>query len=403
MKRIILISLFVLAVAATLICACTAKNDYPEWRLSSTVTAKFTDNGKYGFILTVEGEGAMPDYSSKKDAPWYGKSGRISEIVISDGITSVGKNAFADCALVKQAVLPESVESVGENAFSAGTEYYAYGEVSVADGGKVYIYSETAPQTDGDFWHYKNGIIAVWDKATKTTKVLFIGNSFTFYGDIPKLFEKIAAGADKKVEVNSITQGSHTLEKFANSNDEFGKKVDETLASNSYDAVVLQEQSTRPLTDYSKFLAGAEALQSKINKTQNSEIYLYATWGYKDAADARKITIPEMEAQLRKAYADAAKTLGVKVCNVGAAFTEVYEKHPELNLYFAADNKHPSYIGSYLSACVHVATILGADPRTSTFNGIPADDTDKVFTEDMAEILKETAYNIVLKSGGKLL
>lgn len=393
----VVLILIITALCATLICGCSDGDEkYPVWNLSPEVTAEFSDNGKYGFILTVKGNGEVPGYTSEKDAPWYGKSGRVTEIVISDGITSIGKNAFPECIAIKSVVLPASVTVVGENAFPAGTQYYAYSAVNVADGGKVYLYSENAPASAGDFWHYKNGIVAVWDTSAKTMKVLFIGNSFTFYSDIPSLFGKVAAGADKSVIVESVTQGSHTLEKFADASDEFGKKVDDKLkASDDYDAVVLQEHSTRPLTDYAKFLAGAKALQTKINATQkNCQIYLYATWGYKDGADARKITIPEMEGQLRTAYANAAREMGVKVCNVGAAFTKVYNEHPELNLYFKADNKHPSYTGAYLSACVHVATILGCDPRTSVFNGVPADDTDGVYTEDMAKLLKETAYAV---------
>ena len=391
------LTLIILALTATLICGCGGDDNISGWALSAGVTAKFSDNGKYGFILTVEGEGKIPDYASKKDTPWYGKSGRVTEISVSEGITSVGKNAFTDCLPVKSVVLPASVTEVGENAFPAGTQYYAYGSVTVADGGKVYTYSENAPSDAGNYWRYENGIVTVWDTTAKTMKVLFIGNSFTFYSDIPSLFEKIAAAADKSVIVESVTKGSYTLEKFADATDEFGKKVDEKLKKfNDYDAVVLQEHSTRPLTDYAKFLAGAKSLQTKINATQSScQIYLYATWGYKDGADARNITIPEMEAQLRKAYSDAAKEMGVKVCNVGAAFTTVYESHPELNLYFAKDNKHPSYTGAYLSACVHVATILGCDPRISAFDGIPADDADGVYNADMARLLKETAYSVV--------
>lgn len=230
----------------------------------------------------------------------------------------------------------------------------------------------------------------------KTAKVLFIGNSFTFYSDIPDLFEKIASGADKNVLADSVTQSGCTLEKFADSDSEQGRRVDAKLKANSdYDAIVLQEHSTRPISDYDAFFAGAKGLQKKINETQkHCRIYLYATWGYKSGADARGITVREMEARLRSAYANAAKEMGVKVCNVGAAFTNVSENHPQLDLYFAADNKHPSYTGAYLSACVHAATILNIDPRTSSFNGVPADDKDRVFATEYARILKEEAFAV---------
>ena len=211
------------------------------------------------------------------------------------------------------------------------------------------------------------------------------------------MFEKIALSTNKSVTVESVTKSGYTLEKFTNSSDELGKKVDEKLnSSNDYEVIVLQEQSIRPLSKYKKFVSSAKALQTKINKTQkNCQIYLYATWGYKSAADAREITIQDMETQLRIAYQNAAKEMGVKVCNVGEAFTNVYNRHTELNIYSSSDMKHPSYIGSYLAACVLAATILGIDPRKSTFNGVPDDDKEAIYSENHANILKEEAYNVV--------
>ena len=374
------------------------EEEFPVWQLSSTVTASFSDNGKHGYILTVEGTGDMPEYSSKKDTPWYGKSGRVTEIVVKDGITSVSKNAFTECFYVKSAELPETVTKIGENAFAVTSKAYAKNSEAAATGANVYVYSEEEPTTAGNYWHYLNGIATVWQTTAKVTKVLFIGNSFTYYSNIPKIFENICNSVGAKVVADSVTMGSHTLEKFADATDEYGKIVDQKLnASNDYDVVVLQEQTTRPLTDYDKFVAGAKSLQQKINATQtNCQIYLYSTWGYKEAADARKITIPEMEGQIRTAYDNAAKELGVKVSYSGAAFSKVYTEHPEINLYYYADNKHPSYLGAYLSACVHAATILKADPRATDYLGSnPADSNDEVLDENTAKILREAAYSIV--------
>ena len=102
--------------------------------------------------------------------------------------------------------------------------------------------------------------------------------------------------------------------------------------------------------------------------------------------------VPEIE------YDDA-RAAGV--CRVGQAFSKVYTEHVDtIDLYYS-DDKHPSYAGSYLSACVHVATLLGIDPRTSTFNDGPVysekyTEADyKTFNESMATILKQAAYDVV--------
>lgn len=87
-KFICTVVCLVLVVSCCLV-ACNKQDDY-KWQIAEGVTAQFTDNGHYGFILTVSGNGAIPDYNTAKDAPWYSKSGRVTEIVIEEGITAIG-------------------------------------------------------------------------------------------------------------------------------------------------------------------------------------------------------------------------------------------------------------------------------------------------------------------------
>lgn len=392
----ILVFSFLICFAALFGAACTGEDEYPQWSVGS-LTAAFSDNGRYGYILTVSGEGQMPDYASEKDAPWYGKSGRITQVVIEEGVTYIGANAFRNCA-IDSVVLPESVTAVGEKAFPTDADICAYSAVDCADGSKVYLYSQSRPDAEDMYWRYKNGEATIW----QTANVLFIGNSFTYYSDIPALFEQIAEGAGEMVEAQKITHGSYTLTKYADANDTAadtsdpnnsgcGALVDSTLKSRSdFDAVVLQEQSTRPLTNYSAFEDAAKALKNKIKNTQDDcEVYLYSTWGYEEAAAERNQTIPELEADIRAAYEKAAEAINAEICPVGAAFSKVYTQYPQINLYYS-DAKHPSYAGAFLSACVHAAVILDCDPRTSDFTG--------ELDEDTAQILKTVAYEIVFGS-----
>lgn len=357
MKKKTVLTAFVLlvltVVPAALFSACSKKEEALSWDVSAddgAITASLFEDGEYGYILKLEGSGRMKDFSSAKETAWYGKSGRITQIVISEGITSIGNNAFTYCHYVKTVTLPESVVSVGEHAFSEKSKV------------------RTATETEEE----------------ETTKILFIGNSFTYVNDIPALFEQIAMAAGKRVTVESITRGAHNLSKFADAADEYGAQVDAALtACSDYDIIVLQEQSTRPLANYDLFLEGAKALKEKADKTQdNCEVYLYATWGYpKQTKD-----ISDMSRQLRTAYDNAAKELGAKVCYVGTAFATVYENHKDISL-FAEDEQHPSYAGSYLSACVHAATLLGIDLGEAAYNG--------ELEASVAEILKNAAYDTV--------
>lgn len=371
-----------------------------SWNLGGGLTAGFSDDGRHGYVLTVEGDGALDGFASPKEAPWYPRSGRVSKIVLSEGIASVGSGAFSACEHVGAVVLPRSVTSLGEGAFAAGTKVCAYGQVAAPGEMRIYQYSEEQPEQGGYHWHLEGSEAVAWE----TTKILFIGNSFTYTFDIDQLFAKVAQGAGKSVVVERITIGAHNLSQFADPQDKGGAQVEAALsASRDYEIIVLQEQSTRPVTNYDLFLEGARSPQKEIEQTQDHcQIYLYATWGFPAEANGR--TIPEMEAALRTAYADAAKELDIKVSNVGTAFTAVCQEHPEIGLY-SGDQRHPSYAGAYLSACVHAATLLGIDPRESNFDGYPlptdshSDDAtyanDLTFDTKTAEILRDTAYSTV--------
>lgn len=360
MKKKTVLAAFALLVLTVvpivLVGACSQKEEPSSWDVSAedgTITASLLDDGDYGYILKLEGNGKLKEFSSATEAPWYDKSGRITQIIISEGITSIGNNAFTYCHYVKTVILPESVVFVGEYAFSEKSRLHA------------------AAETEEE----------------ETMKILFIGNSFTYVNDIPALFEQIAAAAGKRVIAESITRGAHNLSKFADAADEYGMQVDAALtACSDYDIIVLQEQSTRPLANYELFLEGAAALKEKADRTQKDcKVYLYATWGYPKQTK----NVSEMSEQLRTAYDNAAEEIGAKVCYVGTAFGTVYENDKDI-LLFAEDEQHPSYAGSYLSACVHAATLLGIDPREAAYNG--------ELEASVAEILKNVAYDTVFGS-----
>ncbi|MBE7003059.1 MAG: leucine-rich repeat domain-containing protein [Ruminococcaceae bacterium] len=69
--------------------------------------------------LTISGAGAMTDYSSIFDVPWYDISGKITSVVIKNGCTHIGRNAFDNLWYLKSVTLPEDggLESIGRSAF----------------------------------------------------------------------------------------------------------------------------------------------------------------------------------------------------------------------------------------------------------------------------------------------
>lgn len=102
--------------------AVTAFAEDSEWSCgatdSDTVTAHF--NSASG-TLTFSGKGAMKNYQTMHSvAPWKEISNQIKEIVIKNGVTSIGSNAFYQCSDM-QATLDlsdaKALTSIGNNAF----------------------------------------------------------------------------------------------------------------------------------------------------------------------------------------------------------------------------------------------------------------------------------------------
>ena len=102
--------------------AVTAFSEDPEWscgaNASNIVTAHF--NSASG-TLTFSGEGAMENYQTMHFvAPWKEISNQIKKIVIENGVTSIGSNAFYQCSDM-QATLDlsdaKALTSIGNNAF----------------------------------------------------------------------------------------------------------------------------------------------------------------------------------------------------------------------------------------------------------------------------------------------
>lgn len=96
-----------------------------------TASLYLQSNGSYTLHITANVSSPMPGYGPNDTKPWDGKlSGadrwRLQTIVIGEGVTAVGKNAFTNYWGLTKVVLPDSVETIGENAFSGCTSLSDY-------------------------------------------------------------------------------------------------------------------------------------------------------------------------------------------------------------------------------------------------------------------------------------
>ena len=211
--------------------------------------------------------------------------------------------------------------------------------------------------------------------------ILFIGNSYTYYNDLPAIFEKLANENGKNVMTSSVTFGGARLHQFVEDN-EYAKMLDELLEKNQYDICILQEQSILPILNYSLFLEGVKVLNAKMAYT-SKHFTLYETWGRESGSETLEEygwTNESMTELLAEAYEKAAKEIGAEVAHVGLNFYKIYKNHPEIKLY-NEDKTHPSYKGSCLAALTLYKNIFGTVPEKTA--SLELSEQDK-------EIMKKT-------------
>lgn len=201
-----------------------------------------------------------------------------------------------------------------------------------------------------------------------TAKVLFIGNSYTYYNDLPVLFLQLAASGGRKAIVDYSTQGGFTLENHFSYQQTLNKIIAE-----HWDFVVLQEQSQYPVIPYyrdNKFFVYGKKLDSLIKLNyQGTKTMLYMTWGRKYGGQQciNSYCSPvftdyfHMQDSLASSYNALRTMISSEITPVGIAWKRALEINQNANLW-DPDNSHPSLGGSYLAACMFYYFIFDTSP-----------------------------------------
>ncbi len=224
--------------------------------------------------------------------------------------------------------------------------------------------------------------------------VLFIGNSYTYYNNMPEIFENLANINDKNVRVFSVTCGGHKLYEYIQNNDEYTKQIDELIKNFKFDICILQENSLLPITDYNMFISGLKQLTDKLKDCVDNFI-LYQTWGRKEGSKTLteySLTNKQMTFELASAYKKASDIINAMVSCVGINFYNVYTRHDEIELY-DKDLTHPSYKGSCLAALTHYKTIFGDLPKNTDILSL-TDDELRIFKNTVLKKQKSELFHI---------
>ena len=180
-------------------------------------------------------------------------------------------------------------------------------------------------------------------------RVLFVGNSMTYYHRMPEMTRALAAhaGDNGGLMIDSRVVGGETLQQHWNE----GVAL-EKIQQGGWDFVVLQEQGLREVHIESDGLV-------KIGKLFADEVHRGDAFPVQFLPWVR----PNDTALLAKVielHVSTAKRNKAEIAPVGLAWQKAYSAKAGLPL--CEQDGHPTAMGSYLAACVFYATFFDKSP-----------------------------------------
>ena len=215
--------------------------------------------------------------------------------------------------------------------------------------------------------------------------ILFIGNSHTYYHEMPRMIVEFAKAADHAADlhIETSTASGVNLQWHWNHT-----PTRDLIEQGGWDAVVLQERSGGPLEDKPAMHEYARKLHGEIDQ-QGAETIFYMTWA--------RTYQPGTQSEITEAYETIADELNATLAPVGEAWKRALNEDSGLRLH-APDGRHAAPAGSYVAACVFYALFFDRSPV-----GLPGtlavDGREVVSLPDaQAELLQRTAFEALQRA-----
>jgi hypothetical protein len=202
--------------------------------------------------------------------------------------------------------------------------------------------------------------------APDCTRVLFLGNSYTFANDLPANFRQLARSGDRGIETDLQATGGWTLQQHAQAS-----STASLIGGSKWTYVVLQEQSQVPagVRDREAIMYPAVRILVKEIRDAGAQAVLFGTWARRDGWPEQGLDgYGHMQDAIDQGYAGISGELSVSVAPVGKAWFQLFSQGDADKLW-QSDGSHPTAMGTYLAACVFYAILFGQTPIGLSFHG----------------------------------
>ena len=203
-------------------------------------------------------------------------------------------------------------------------------------------------------------------------KVLFIGNSHTYFENLPWLFADICGQAGIEVHSVMCAQGGQNWQWHLTSNCALPN-----LRHGKYNFTVIQ-QKAHPFDGEEMLIEQGIPLINEIQAVKSIPV-LIGTWSEKNNPDGQQIVD------------DAYNKLCLMFdgCLFARCGTAWHSLRKVIDLY-CDDGEHQNSCGAYLNACVLAKTIFGVDTLALP-DAIDTKTITRILTKDEIKLLQKTA------------
>ena len=210
---------------------------------------------------------------------------------------------------------------------------------------------------------------------TTKLKILFLGNSHTYFHDLPQIFKMLAeAGQDIEVEARLLAlpgvPWSWHLSQEVMLRYEF--------LYGGYDYVVMQQASHRPFPPAEETLADGKKIIARARQCGIRPI-LCMSWAERRAPQHQQVMFDVLE--------QLAAEENVPLEPTGYLFQKVAREYPDIDLHFL-DGEHCSPYGSYLRALGVYGVIFGETPVGLPARSIRNETTDEAAVAQAVPVLQ---------------
>ncbi len=239
-------------------------------------------------------------------------------------------------------------------------------------------------------------LLSITSFSQSKKKVLFIGNSYTYFNNLPQLVADIALSKQDTVIYDSSAPGGFTFQMHCSNSTTWQK-----IRAMNWDVVVLQGQSQEPSFSPTQVMSQtypyAKQLCDSVRANNPcTEVMFFMTWGRKNGDQSNcalytpVCTFAGMNARLRESYLMFKDSFAATAAPVGVAWKNFRNAFPLIDLYIS-DESHPSLHGSYLAACVFYSSIFKKTTVGSNYNpSLPSNELSSIQTIASKTVLDST-------------